>query len=305
MSSIKHIALLGSLAAGSLVLSLLLGGGATLTSAASSASNAPDLTALPLGDGKTSTSGPAKGTLYVCRESNPNAPGAQADGPWIQGSTYDLTAKYVVDGSNRWAGARFRTKVKRAVLKLLGNGLPTNHGTGNFPISPGDDAYQIDRNPNAVSAQSVVEKLSRRPKKAKRPACVPEGTIGIARNGVAIFSAVDGAGRDAVAHEVQDACSGHPQQTGQYHYHGLPLCVGTGSKKRHSKLLGWMLDGFPVYGPLSNKGRYMRTGNLDACHGHSHKISYQGRKNRKLFHYHATEEYPYTAGCLRGGSIGG
>lgn len=307
MSPAKHIAVLSSLAAGSLALSLLLfgGGRAALTSAATSAaSNGPDLTALPLGDGNAVTSGPGRGTLYVCRPSNPNAPGAQATGPWIHGSSYDLTAKYVVDGSNGWSNARFRTKVRKAVLKLIGNGLPTNHGTGNFPISPGDDAYAIDRNPGSVSAQSVLKKLSRRPKKAKRPACVPEGAIGIARNGVAIFSAVDGAGRDAVAHEVQDVCSGHPEQTGQYHYHGLPLCLGTGSKKRHSKLLGWMLDGFPIYGPLGNKGRYMRTGKLDACHGHSHKIAYQGSK-RKLFHYHATDEYPYTVGCLRGGSVSG
>lgn len=307
MSLSKHLALATAFAAGSLALSLLLFGGsrAALSGAASSAaSNGPDLTALPLGDGKTSTSGTGKGMLYVCRESNPNAPGAQVDGPWIHGSSYDATAKYVVDGSNRWANARFKTKVKKAVLKLIGNGLPTNHGTGNYPISPGDDAYTVDRNPNSVSAQSVIEKLSRRPTKAKRPACVPEGVVGIARNGVAIFSAVDGAGRDAVAHEVQDSCSGHPQQSGQYHYHGLPACVGTGSDKRHSKLLGWMLDGFPIYGPIGDDGRYMRTSDLDACHGHSHKISYQGRK-AKLYHYHATDEYPYTVGCLRGGSVGG
>lgn len=46
----------------------------------------------------------------------------------------------------------------------------------------------------------------------------------------------------------------------------------------------------------------MRTADLDACHGHKHKIRYQGRK-AKLFHYHATGEYPYTVGCLRGGAI--
>ncbi len=307
MSLRNHLAALGALALGCLALSLLLFGSSrtTLSTAATSAAgNGPDLTALPLGDGKAVTSGPGLGQLYACRAGNPNAPGAQVSSPWIRGSSYDLTAKYVVDGSNRWAGARFRTKVRKAILKLIGNGLPTNHGTGNFPISPADDAFSIDRNPNSISAQTVLEKLSRRPKKAKRPACVPEGMIGIARNGVAIFSAVDGAGRDAVAHEVQDSCSGHPQQTGQYHYHGLPACVGTGSANRHSKLLGWMLDGFPIYGPLGNRGRYMRTGKLDACHGHTHKISYQGSK-LKLYHYHATAEYPYTVGCLRGGAVEG
>ncbi len=290
-------------AAGSLGLCLLLFGGrgtaiseATATAAAT---NSPNLTALPLGDASLTTSGPEAGKLFACQAGNPNAPGSNVNGPWIKGSTYDLTAKAVVDGSNAQAGT-FSAKARKAVLRLIGNGLPTNHGTGNFPISPNDDAFTYDRNPNVVQAQSISERLSVEPKLAKTPACVPGGMIGLARNGVAIFNAVDARGQDAVAHEIQDGCSGHPQQQGVYHYHGLPACLSFGGQTKHSKLIGWMLDGFPIYGPIGTGGRYMRTSDLDACHGHSHRIKYQG-VTRKLFHYHATDEYPYTAGCMRGG----
>ncbi len=36
-------------------------------------------------------------------------------------------------------------------------------------------------------------------------------------DGVRLFNADDGGNRDAVAWEVQDACQGHPERTGQYH----------------------------------------------------------------------------------------
>ncbi len=288
------------MAIGSLGLSLLaVGSGGTALSepARVAATNGPDLTALPLGDGKATSAGPRKGYLYTC-QSGFGGPGA-ADGPWIHGSSYDLTAKYTVDGSVSWPNASFRKKLTRALLKLSGNGLPTNHTTGSFPIQPSDDAHSVDRNPNSISAQSVALSLAAHPKRLKTPQCTPMGAVGIARNGVAIFNAIDAAGNDAVAHEVQDSCSGHPQQSGQYHYHGLPDCISSGSGSKHSKLIGWAYDGFPIFGPLGPGGAYMRTSDLDACHGHTHRIAYQGEKQR-LYHYHATAEFPYTIGCFRG-----
>ena len=34
---------------------------------------------------------------------------------------------------------------------------------------------------------------------------------------------------------------------------------------------------------------------LDACHGHKHKVG-----GRRVYHYHATREFPYTLGCFSG-----
>jgi hypothetical protein len=265
---------------------------------ATAAATGPDLTQLPLGDGRTTTTTPQRGYLFECRALMGGG-GASSNGPWIHGSTYDLTQKVTVDGAVSWPGT-FHKKVMKSRLQLSGNGLP-KHTTGIYPVQPTDDAYQIDRNPNRISAYSLSEKLSAAPKYHGTPSCVG-GMVGVMTTGAALFSAVDGENRDAVAHEVQDGCSGHPERSGVYHYHGLPACLGTGASNKPSKLIGWALDGFPIYGPRGKGGRYLSNADLDECHGTTSKVSYLGEK-RKLFHYVANYEFPYTVGCFRGGAV--
>jgi hypothetical protein len=299
MQAVKNISILAALAAASGLLCLLVFGTGKLplSNAASSSAAGPDLTALPLGDGKTTTTSPQQGFLYQCRIPVSNQQ-PSASLPWIHGSTYNLTQKAAVSGSVAWPTASFHKKVAKKLLKLSSNGLPTDHNTGNFPIRATDPAYQYDRNPSSISAQSIALSLALHPKKLKSPGCVG-GEVGLARNGVAIFSATDAANRDAVAHEVQDACSGHPQMQGLYHYHGLPACISTGAAGQHSSLIGWAKDGFPIYGPLGKNGVYLSNADLDECHGITEKIKYMGVK-QKLFHYVANYEFPYTVGCFRG-----
>ncbi len=69
-------------------------------------------------------------------------------------------------------------------------------------------------------------------------------------SGAAIFSAVDGRGDDAPAHEIQDRCSGHPELSGQYHYHGPSDCMTEVSPGTdgHSGLVGYAVDGFGIFG---------------------------------------------------------
>jgi hypothetical protein len=61
----------------------------------------------------------------------------------------------------------------------------------------------------------------------------------------------------------------------------------------HSPLYGIMLDGIPIYGPLSDKGVAPTT--LDECGGHT-DATYP------FYHYHVTSGYkaPYTVKCLVG-----
>ena len=257
-----------------------------------------DLTRLKVADDNVRTTGAKRGYLYLCREQNGGG-GAFRDGPWIAGSTWDYTEKLTVDGSVEWSQAAFSQSVSGSTRTLRGNGLPTNHSTGTFPVSPSDDAYQYDRNPNSIRTQSVSVRLPARPKKASSAQCIQGGQVGVLDSGVALYSAVDAMGRDAAAHEVQDDCDGHPQISGHYHYHALPRCLKTGSSTAHSKRIGWAFDGFPIYGPRGAGGEYMRGSELDACHGHSHTVKVDGRK-QALYHYHATMEFPYTVGCFRG-----
>ena len=257
---------------------------------------------LPIGDGKVTTSGAQREYVYECSKGMaPPGGGAFAEGPWIHSDgTFDLTAKAIVDGSVRWSGASFRIRLTRNRRLLVGNGLPVRQATGEFPIKPTDDAYQYDRNPNSIASQSVSYSLPRHPKKAARPGCLSGGPIGIARDGVAIFDALDAEDRDAVAHEVQDSCGGHPQQQGVYHYHAIPSCLTEGeSTHRPSGLVGFALDGYPIYGPRGAHGKLLTDADLDACHGQTSKILFEGRRQR-IYHYNATLEYPYTLGCYHG-----
>jgi hypothetical protein len=271
-----------------------------------SAASATNPAELPIGDGHVSTSGAQRGYVYACQSGMPGGGGAFTEGPWIRGDgTFDLTAKAIVDGAVRWSSASFkvtRTKNRRI---FSGNGLPVNQATGEFPIAATDDAYNYDRNPNSIRSQSESYSLPLRPKKASSPGCLSGGPIGIAKDGVPIFDALDAENRDAVAHEVQDSCGGHPQQQGMYHYHSIPACLTAHeSTVKASGLVGYALDGYPIYGPRGAGGRLLTDDDLDACHGRTSKVWLDGRWQR-TYHYNATLEYPYTLGCFQGTAVSG
>ncbi len=187
--------------------------------------NTIDTARIPLGDGKLSTS-PKKGYVYSCENNfSANAGGASKDGDWINGETWNLKEKISVRGDNSWGAAWFESTITGLIRSLTGNGLPVGSKTGTFPVASDDPAYDIDRNPNTIKEQVVNIKLTNDPQIASNPSCVPMGAIGRAINGVAIYNALDGRGEDAVAHEVQDSCNGHPERNGEYHYHGPSNCI--------------------------------------------------------------------------------
>ncbi len=255
-----------------------------------------DLKHLPLGDGKIST-GPKAGYIWACRI-DPNGGGADRNGPWIKpDGTYDFTAKTVVDGDVKWP-SRYHVALKGGRRAFTTNDLPS-HGTGVFPISPSDDAYQYDRNPNSIQTQDFDFDLPADPVPAAQPSCAP-GAVGVLITGAVLFNALDAPGRDAVAHEAQDRCQGHPQEGGVYHYHSVSTCI---DDKRladgHSALVGYALDGFGIFGRYGDGGKLLSSKDLDACHGHTHAIPWDG-KMVVMYHYHATWDFPYTVGCMRG-----
>lgn len=256
-----------------------------------------DLTALPLGDGKLSQS-PKVGWIWACH-TDPQAGGAQRDGPWISAArgTYDATAKAVVPGQVSWP-SQFTVSVQQDQRVFSSNDLP-NHATGTFPVASNSEAYRYDRNPNRISAQTMQVMLPLRPTLAAQASCAP-GAVGFLLTGTVLFNALDAPGRDAVAHETQDACQGHPQETGVYHYHNLSSCVADQrAPNGHSALVGYLIDGFGIYGQFGESGQALASKDLDECHGHTHTIGWDG-KQVAMYHYHATQDFPYTAGCLRG-----
>lgn len=269
----------------------------TTAQAAKPQSSDIDLTRLPIGDGKISTA-PMSGSVWACRRaSHDGIGGAQVKGAWIKtDGTFDFTTKAVVDGKNRLPH-NFTFVLNRNQRLLTGNDLP-KRPVGTFPISPSDDAYQSDRNPNRITAQNLQIQLPAIPSVASQPSCLPPRAIGVLLTGGYFFNALDAADRDAVAHEAQDHCQGHPEITGAYHYHSLTTCFPDNGKG-HSSLVGYALDGFGIYGHRGQHGKVLTNAALDQCHGHTHPLNWDG-KTISLYHYHASWEYPYTVGCYRG-----
>jgi len=85
-----------------------------------------------------------------------------------------------------------------------------------------------------------------------------------------------------------------------YHYHKYPTCVKSpfaDDGKRHSPVIGFAFDGFPIHGPYESDGVLARDleGDraLDVCNGHADPD--------RGYHYHVTpERFPYVLGGYRG-----
>jgi hypothetical protein len=266
--------------------------------AVSAGSRATDPRRIPIGDGHVSST-PRVGYVDSCQTHFGNAPGAFRAGPWIRSDgTWDSTAKVKVRGSVRWPAASFSSHVSGGRRVLRTRSLPVGQLTGTFPVSSSDPAYSYDRNPNRIRAQSLTISAPANPRRASRPTCVSLGAIGVLSDGVALFNALDAGGRDAAAHEVLDRCDGHPERSGMYHHHAVASCVLARAKGR-STLVGYARDGFGIYVERDSSGNLLSNGALDECHGRTSIVRFGGR-TRRMYHYVATREYPYTVGCYRG-----
>ena len=253
---------------------------------------------LPIGDDYVSTEGPGVGLLYACSAGNPNAGGASADGPWINGDgTWNLTAKLAVQGSVVWEAAQYTESVADGMRTLTTNSLPVADPTGNFPIDSADPAYAYDRNPGTITAASATVTLPAAGVVADSPTCLREGAVGILRNGVFVFNSLDGRGDDAVAHELQDLCNGHPART-TYHYHNVPNCLRDKAAGA-STVVGFAYDGFPIVVERNESGDLPTNADLDECHGRTSPILLDSEVVT-TYHYSATLEFPYFIGCYRG-----
>jgi len=155
-----------------------------------------------------------------------------------------------------------------AVNKGYG-GIPSNvqlvqYSTGYVYISctciPGYDIGPWPGNPNTPANQNFVYKITRSPQaNTGALTAVGLGHVGVWTNGVSIFNASDAMtyNNDGVWHRNAyyfegpgfDNCLGHPQQQGEYHHHVSPTCLYDATDSiHHSPLIGFMFDGYPVYG---------------------------------------------------------
>ncbi len=260
----------------------------------------PDCTKLRLGDSELTTLAPERGKLFACSGGNPNAPGSDQNKiTWIDwtNGTWNLLAKpFLPAGSFSPGNGTSSVTESSSNRTISGNNLPVDGKIGDWPMTDYPSLTAIDRNPGIPTANNFSFTLQLDPSEAANASCVNLGPIGMTLNGVVLYDAVDARGNDAVAHEIVDLYGGHPAQS-DYHYHFVPERLDEIAPlvDGHSGLIGYIRDGFGLYGYNGSGGQELTNDDLDECHGHSHDpIGY---------HYHATIEYPYTIGCYRGTPI--
>ena len=264
-------------------------------------SSSIDPTALPLRDQAYVTDAPKKGYVFVCDAKmfqQTNGPGAGADGPWLDtaAGTYDVTKKVFVQGNVFYPDAKLAITTTDERRAIDGNALPIAVPTGVFPVQASDPAYAYDRNPNQVTAQALSFTVARQPAVAAAASCVYK-EIGITLDGVELHGPLDSTGRDELAYELQDVCTGGPQPGGGYHRHALSECTPHIHEK--NALVGYALDGFGVFSPYDANGNELTSADLDECHGTTSEIAWEGT-TVSMYHYVLTRDFPYTIACFRG-----
>ena len=190
-------------------------------------------------------------------------------------------------------------------------------GLASFTMGPWSVGF-----PNLPANQKTLFRIPRTPAVPAAKTATGGGAIGCFVDGVAMFNSwdaftydvatgADASGingywnRDAYVNEgpTFDPAYAHQQNTGTYHYHANPIALryqlgdhvdynaaaktwseSTNAVTQHSPLLGWVADGFPVYGPYgyanatnANSGvRRMISGYVlrDGTHGTSNLTVY-------------------------------
>jgi hypothetical protein len=173
-----------------------------------------------------------------------------------------------------------------------------NHNSPYFPI--GDPRYEAYngpnpnymQNPNQIVEQTIEFALPADPQPSATHPATPLGPIGVALNGVPFFNQYAGP-NTPLTFEINsfDQYNGHPQMQGVYHYHVQPLALTAAYGP--DALLGFLLDGYPVYGPEEG-GQTITNADLDQYHGHAHAT---GEYPQGMYHYHVTTEAPYINGA--------
>ena len=265
----------------------------------------------------------AKNQTFLCSNfagfDTPGISITKPDTPWVNSHNVIPAQIPYVEGEVNWNPV-FNTWVENGVRYFTGNGVP-NHPTGEYPLTPGQDAYPYyaelpdpsGQYANAaempIAPYNLYMAIPANPTYSANPTCFSDLTFAVAtQTGATLHANIavssDPLYVDPIAALPLDQCWGHPIFD-QYHYHGYSWkCFpDQGDENQHSPLFGYALDGFGVFGPRGDGGVLLTNEDLDVCHGHTGNIAWDGLL-RNMYHYHLNNEYPYGPGCYRGTEIG-
>jgi hypothetical protein len=135
--------------------------------------------------------------------------------------------------------------------------------------------------PGSLTSQVFVMTIPINPTEASSKEATSLGPIGMALNGVAIYNDREGGNVqvDAGTLTTFDRGGGHSGPGGLYHYH----FNGDFTSLNDAKLIGWLRDGFPIYGRKDTTGAVPT--NLDTNGGH---VGPTQDYPNGIYHYHCS-----------------
>ena len=207
----------------------------------------------------------------------------------LMGCTNDTVTLGTVDTTSV-VQAKFASSVTVSVsgnnLVIKSNGLP-NHktpywGVGNALYEP----FPAGHAPNAnttMSEQNYSMTIPAKPNEASTHEETSLGVIGLALNGVPIYNNNEGGNvaLDPVTLTTLDAAGAHPAPSEDYHYH----VTGIYTTMDDSSLVGFLRDGYPIYGRKDMNGAYPT--DLDDYNGHTSATT---EFPNGIYHYHTRNE---------------
>ena len=168
-------------------------------------------------------------------------------------------------------------------LMLKSNGLPDHKtpywGVGNALYEDFPTGYHANVN-TSMSAHTYSMTIPMEPVKATTNEATSLGPIGMAINGVPIYNDREGGNvaLDALTITTFDYSGAHPGPGKDYHYH----TTGRYTTQDDAKLIGFLRDGFPIYGRKDTTGVYPA---LDTYGGHTGPTQ---DFPTGIYHYHAS-----------------
>ncbi|GHB76916.1 YHYH protein [Persicitalea jodogahamensis] len=187
-------------------------------------------------------------------------------------------------------------------ITLKSEGVP-DHVTPYWGV--GNALYEAQKSdgaltPGSLRSQNFVMTLTATPTEATTKEATSLGPIGMALNGVAIYNDREGGNVpvDAAVLQTMDRGGAHSGPGGLYHYH----FDGDFTSKDDAKLIGFLRDGFPIYGRKDMDGSY--PSNLDTNGGHTAATA---DFPNGVYHYHSSAMNYLNSGyyILKAGSYHG
>lgn len=168
-------------------------------------------------------------------------------------------------------------------IVIRSNGLPDHKtpywGVGHalYEAFPSGHAANVN---NTMIAQNYTMTIATKPGSSTTNEATSLGGIGMALNGVPIFNDREGGNVPLNAATILtfDYSGAHPAPGKDYHYH----TTGRYTSQDDAKLIGFLRDGFPIYGRKDTTGVYPT---LDIYGGHTGPT--QDFPNG-IYHYHAS-----------------